>query len=333
MVTRRTIIGSSISLLGFTHAVPQAQSRLPTGSIELSVAFGAGSSTDAAARVVAQGLSQRLNRPVLVVNRPGANGNIAIQALRNALPNGQQILFHVNGVASDQATRKDRVFDVRKDIAPLTKIAEGNFGLFIHPSIPVQNAREFIEYARKNPGKLHYGSSGAGGTGHLTWEYIKWATNVDIVHVPFATGGSASSLNALLAGEVHAVINEISTFRLHEVAGKLRALAMVSRHRAEAMPNIPTISEQNITGLERFASSLWLGTFMHINTPEPIVNEMAREINAMLEIPEIQERFRSLGFNTNMIGGTKNPSEFKEFIASEVELAERVVKLANIPLR
>ena len=333
MHSRRKILASSLSLVGLSQLPLQAQSRLPGGPIELSVSFGAGSSTDAAARVVGLGLSQRLNRQVTVVNRPGANGNIAIQALRNAPANGLFMLLHVNGVAIDQVTRLDRIFDVRKDIAPVTKIAEGNFGMFIHPSVPVQNAREFIEFARKNPGKLNYGSSGAGGTAHLTWEYIKVATNTNIVHVPYSTSGSAGSLNALLAGDVHAVINEISTFKPHAVAGKLKAIAIVSRNRADAMPTVPTLSEQNIPGLERFTASLWLGTFMHVNTPEPIVAEMAREVNAMLESPDVLDRLRNMGFNANMIGGTKNPSEFREFILSEVEMAERVVKLANIPLR
>ena len=293
----------------------------PSRPVRIIVGFAAGGPNDILARLIGQWLSERLGQPFVVENRPGAGSNIATEAVVRAPPDGYTLLL-VGTPNAINATLYDNLnFNFIRDIAPVAGLTRGALVMVVHPSVPARTLPEFIDYAKANPGKLSYGSGGVGGITHITAELFKQeAGGLDIVHVPYR--GVAPALTDLLGGQVQVLFTNLALLIGYIGTGKLRALAITTATRSDALPDIPTIGEF-VPGYE--ASSVF-GLGAPRNTPTEIIDRLNKEINAGLADPKFKARLANL--DGMALGGS--PADFGKLIADETGKWGKVIRLANI---
>jgi tripartite-type tricarboxylate transporter receptor subunit TctC len=292
----------------------------PSRPVRIIVGFAAGGPNDILARLIGQWLSERLGQQFFIENRPGAGGNIATEAVVRAPPDGYTLLL-VGTPNAINATLYDKLaFNFIRDIAPIASLIRGALVMVVHPSVPATTLPEFIAYAKANPGKLFYGSGGVGGITHITAELLKMMTGVNMVHVPYR--GIAPALTDLLGGQVQVLFTNPALLIPYMRAGKLRALAITTATRLEALPDIPTVGEF-VPGYE--ASSIF-GLGAPKNTPAEIIDKLNNEINAALADPNVKARLADL--DGTMLGGS--PADFGKLIADETEKWGKVIRAANI---
>jgi tripartite-type tricarboxylate transporter receptor subunit TctC len=291
----------------------------PTRPVRIVVTFPAGSTSDLLARPMAQWLQERLGQPFVVDNRPGAGGTIGTEAVVRASPDGYTLLL-ISGAHTINATLYDKLsFNFIRDIAPVAGISRETGVMVVNPSVPAETVPDFIAYAKANPGKINMASAGIGASTHVAGELFKMMTGVNMVHVPYR--GSPPALTDLLGGQVHVYFGPIAGSIEYVRAGTLRALAVTTAKRSEALPDLPTVGEF-VPGYE--ASAVW-GVGAPRNTPAEIVDKLNKEINAGLADPKIKARLE--------LGGTVlpgSPADFGKLIAEETEKWAKVVKFANI---
>ncbi len=293
----------------------------PSTLVRIIVGFAAGGPNDILARLIGQWLSQRLGQQFVVENRPGAGSNVATEAVVRAPADGYTLLLVGTPNAINATLYGNLNFNFIRDIAPVASLFRGALVLLVHPSVPAKTLPEFVAYVKANPGKLSYGSGGIGGITHLTPELLKQeAGGLDIVHVPYR--GIAPALADLLGGQVQVVFVNPAPSIGYVRAGRLRALAITTATRSEALPDIPTIGEF-VSGYE--ASSMF-GIGAPRNTPAGIVETLNKEINAALMNPEFKTRLANL--DGIVLGGS--PTDFGKLIADETEKWRNVIRLANI---
>jgi len=291
----------------------------PSRPVRIMVGFAAGSASDIVARLLGQLLSERLGQPFVVENRPGAGTNLATEAVVRAPADGYALLM-VASANSITPTLYDRLnFNFIQDIAPIAGTNRNPYIMVVNPSLPAKTVPEFIAYAKTNPGKINMGSSGVGTVLHLSGELFKMMAGLDMVHVPNRSGGQ---LNDLIAGQVQVVFSPLPITVEQVRAGRLRALAVTSASRLEAMPDVPTLNEF----LPGYETSGWNGVGAPKNTPAEIIEKLNKEINAGLASPGIKARFADLGLTA--LTGT--PADFGKFIAAETEKWGKVIRAANI---
>jgi tripartite-type tricarboxylate transporter receptor subunit TctC len=292
----------------------------PSRPVRIIVGFAAGGPNDILARLIGQWLTERLGQPFVIENRPGAGSNIATEAVVRAPADGYTLLL-VGSPNAINATLYDKLnFNFIRDIAPVASLIRGALVMVVHPSVPATTLPELIAYAKANPGKLSYGSGGVGGITHITPELFKMMAGVDMVHVPYR--GVAPALTDLLGGQVQVLFANPAQSIQYIRAGKLRALAITTATRLEALPDIPTIGEF-VPGYE--ASSVF-GLGAPKNTPAEIIDKLNKEINAALADPKFKARLADL--DGTVLGGS--PADFGKLIAEETEKWGKVVKFANI---
>ena len=292
----------------------------PSQPVRVIVGFAAGGPNDILARLIGQWLAKRLGRPFVIENRLGAGSNIATEAVVRAQPDGYTLLL-VGSPNAINATLYDRLnFNFIRDIAPVASVMRGALVLVIHPSVPAKTLPEFIVYARANPGKLSYGSGGVGGITHITAELFKMMAGVEMVHVPYR--GVAPALTDLLGGRVQALFANPAQSIPYIGADRLRALAITTATRSEALPDIPTVGEF-IPGYE--ASSIF-GFGAPKDTPAEIIDKLNKAINAGLADPEIKARVADLD-GMVLVG---SPADFGKLIAEETDKWGKVIHAANI---
>jgi tripartite-type tricarboxylate transporter receptor subunit TctC len=309
-----------VILFAFT-ATAMAQS-YPNRPIRFVVPFAPGGSTDTLARTIGQKLTDALQQQVVVDNRSGANGNIGMEIVAHAAPDGYTILLgYIANLGIGPGLYAKLPFDPVRDYAPITQLASSPNILAVHPSLPVKSLRELIAYAKTNPKKLNFASSGVGSIGHLTGELLNRSAGVDMVHVPYK--GSGQAVIDLLGGQVQMMFSGMSSVMQHIKAGKLRALAVTGAQRSPAVPDVPTIAESGFPGFEATA---WYGVLATAGTPKTIVDRLHDEIVRALALPDVKERLNNVGFE--LVGGT--PDEFAAFIKSEIAKWSRVVRDAHI---
>jgi tripartite-type tricarboxylate transporter receptor subunit TctC len=290
--------------------------------VRIIVGFAAGGSNDILARLIGQWLSERLGQQFVIENRPGAGSNIATETVVRAPPDGYTLLL-VGSPNAINATLYDNLnFNFIRDIAPVASLIRGALVMVVHPSVPAKTPPEFIAYAKANPGKLSYGSGGIGGITHITPELFKMMAGVNMVHVPYR--GVAPALTDLLGGQVQVLFTNPAQLIPYVRDGKLRALAITTAMRLEALPDIPTLGEF-VPGYE--ASSVF-GLGAPKNTPTEIIDKLNKEINAALADPNFKARLANL--DGTALGGS--PADFGKLIADETERWGKVVKFANIKL-
>jgi len=292
----------------------------PSQPVRVIVGFAAGGPNDILARLIGQWLAKRLGHPFIIENRLGAGSNIATEAVVHAPPDGYTLLLAGSPNAIN-ATLYDRLnFNFIRDIAPLASFMRGALVLAVHPSVPAKTLAEFIAYAKANPGKLSYGSGGVGGITHITAELFKMMAGVEMVHVPYR--GVAPALTDVLGGQVQALFANPAQSIPFIRAGKLRALAITTAARSEALPETPTVGEF-VPGYE---ASSFFGFAAPRNTPTEIIDKLNKEINAGLADREIKARIADLD-GTVLIG---SPADFGKLIAKETEKWGKVIRTANI---
>jgi tripartite-type tricarboxylate transporter receptor subunit TctC len=291
----------------------------PSRPVRIIVGFAAGGPNDILARLIGQWLSQRLGQPFVIDNRPGAGSNIATEAAVRAPPDGHMLLL-VGSPNAINATLYDNLnFNFIRDIAPIASLMRGSLVMLVHPSVPAKSLPELIAYARANPGKLSYGSGGVGGITHLTAELFRQEVGgLDIQHVPYR--GVAPALTDLLGGQVQIVFTNLAPSIGYIRTSKLRALAITTAKRSEALPDVPTIGEF-VPGYE--ASSIF-GLGAPHDTPAEIIDMLNKEINAALVDPQFKARL----LDGTVLGGS--PADFGQLLAGETQKWAKVIRTANI---
>jgi tripartite-type tricarboxylate transporter receptor subunit TctC len=292
----------------------------PTRPVRLIVGFAAGGGIDIIARLMGQRLSERLGQPFVVENRPGAGGNIGTEAVVRAAPDGYTLLLAFSSNAINATLYEKLNFDFVRDIAPVAGVIRVPNVMLVNPSVPAKTVPEFIAYAKANPGKISMASGGIGTPAHVSGELFKMMTGVNLVLVPYRSGGPA--LTDLLGGQVQVMFPSTVASLEYVNAGKLRALAVTTATRSEALRDVPTVGEF-VPGYE---ASTWFGICAPKDTPAPIVDKLNEEINAALADPQIKARLAALG-GTPLVG---SPADFGKLIADETEKWAKVVKFAGI---
>jgi tripartite-type tricarboxylate transporter receptor subunit TctC len=308
-------------LLAFAFASGAAAQGYPSKPIRLIVPFPAGSTPDIVGRALGQKLAEAWGQPVVVENKTGAGGNIGTAEAAKAAPDGHTLVIGINGpVAVNKALYKSLPYDPEKDLAPISLLAVGAQMLAVHPSVPAANLKEFVDYVRKNPGKLSYGSVGAGSGSHLTMELLKSQAKLDMVHVPYR--GFPPVVQDLIPGNIHATFAIIPAVLPNVKAGKLKGLAVTSEKRSSLAPDVPTVAEQ---GFPRFDATVWIGLLAPAGLPKDVFGKLAAETQKGMADPELRKRLGGLGFE--VVGGT--PEQFASFIKSETEKWTGIVKLTG----
>jgi tripartite-type tricarboxylate transporter receptor subunit TctC len=321
---RRLFLALSIVLaaLVFHPAGARAES-YPNKPIKLMVPFAAGGAVDVLARLLSGKLGERIGQTVVIENRPGAGGTLATDAVAKAAPDGYTILHNTNGHAIGPALHR-RLPYAPSDFTPVTQLVASMLVLVASPKTEIKSMQEFLALAKAKPGALNYGSSGIGNPLYLTMEMIKGATGIDVQAVPFR--GDAQIHAALLAGEVQVAVVPAATARPLIEEGRLRALAVTGARRSPVMPDVPTIAEAGVKGVD---SSGWHGWFVPAKTPADIVERIQRETVKVLHLPEVQARLKAMSYET--VGST--PAEFAAFYDAELAKFVRLVKERNIPMQ
>jgi tripartite-type tricarboxylate transporter receptor subunit TctC len=292
----------------------------PTRPVRLIVGAPAGGGFDIVARLMGQWLSERLGRSFVIENRPGAGTNIATEAVVRALPDGYTLLL-VTSVNAINATLYDNLkYNFVLDIAPVAGITRVPEVMVVHPVVPANTVPEFIAYAKANPGKLTMASGGVGTPSHLAGELFKTMTGVDMLHVPYR--GTTPSLTDLLGGQVQVTFTSLSSVIEYIGAGRLRALAVTTATRSDALADIPTVGEF----LPGYESSIWYGVGVPTGTPAEIIGKLNKEINAALGDPKMKARLAEWGA-TALPG---SPADFGKLVADETEKWGKVIRAANI---
>jgi tripartite-type tricarboxylate transporter receptor subunit TctC len=292
----------------------------PTRPVHWVVPYPPGGPTDIVARVMAQYLSERLHQSFVVENRAGASGNVGTEDVVRAPPDGYTLLL-VGAFDAINATLYERLnFNFIRDIEPVASIIRVPLVMEVNPSVPAKSVPEFIAYAKGNPGKINYASPGSGTPQHASAELFKSMTGINMVHVPYR--GIAPALTDLLAGQVQAMFDTTPASIPHIQSGRLRALAVTTTTRAEALPDLPTVGDF-VPGYE---SSAWYGVGVPRNTPAEIIDTLNKEINVGLADPVIKAKFAALG--ATVLPGS--PPDFGRIIISETEKWAKVVKFADM---
>jgi tripartite-type tricarboxylate transporter receptor subunit TctC len=321
--SRRQVLGFTAGAVALGRLCGPAWSQdYPSRPVRIIVGFAAGGPNDIIARLIGQWLSERLGQQFVVENRPGAGSNIATEAAVHAPPDGYSLLLVGSPNAINATLYHHLNFDFLHDIAPVGGLLRGSLVMAIHPAVPVNTLPEFIAYAKSNPARLSYGSGGIGGITHISAELFKMMTGIDMVHVPYR--GVAPALTDLLGGRVQVIFANPAQSIPYIGAGKLRALAITSATRSEALRNLPAIAEF-VPGYE--ASSIF-GLGAPKNTPSAIIDKLNREINAALADPGFTARLAAL--DGTALGGA--PNNFGTIIADETEKWSKVIEFANIKL-
>ena len=311
-----------VTLLATFSGLANAQFIQSTQPIKLIVPFAAGGPTDIAARIIAPRLTASLGRPVVVENKVGATGAIGAEFVAKAAPDGNTILFGTSSImGANPAMTPKLPYDPIKDFLPVGLVATIENVLVVHPSVPANNVQELIRYAKANPGKLNYGSSGLGSTYHLGAELFASQTGTSLNHVPYKGQGPAAQ--DLLAGHIQIMFDSFNSAYPNIKSGRVRALGIASAKRHAELPDLPTIQEQGVNG---YQTTIWVAFFLPAKTPKAIVDKQSAELIKVMQNPEVIESFARLG----MQPATNTPDELGVLLKTELAKWTKVVKDANI---
>jgi tripartite-type tricarboxylate transporter receptor subunit TctC len=288
--------------------------------VTLVVFVPPGGTPDIIARLIGQAMSQRLGQSIVIDNRPGVGGNLALQAVARAPADGYTLLQVASPHAINVTLYEKSTATVTRDIVPIASTNSDSFVLLVNPKFPARTVAEFIAYAKANPGKINLSSSGTGNLTHLCGELFRMSTGIEIVHVPYR--GTPAAHSALIAGDVHAMFDAVGSSVPHIQSGALRALGVTATTRLRVLPDVPliidTVPDYTVTG--------WLGVGAPKGTPAEIVERLNREVNAALTDPAVKTRMAELGSDIF----TGSPADFAKLITEETDKWGRVVRFAGI---
>lgn len=309
----------AIGCLASTGALAQ---QYPAKPVRIVAPFSPGGGTDFIARFIAQKLTERLGQSVIVDNRPGAGGNLGAELAVKSPPDGYTLLLVAGSYTVNPSLYK-LSFDSANDITPIIQLSQGPFVVAVHPSVPVKSLQELIDYARRNPDKLAYGTSGSGSVTHLATELFLDMAKIKMVHVPYK--GTGPALNDAIAGTVQVLFGSVATTLQHIKSGRLRGLAVTTAKRISAAPELPTVAEAGVPGYEVV---LWHGLVGPKGIPRPVVDRLNSEIGQALKVKETGEHLAADGVSP--AGGT--PEQFHALIKSDIERWRKVVQAAGVKI-
>jgi len=304
---------------GLVHA--QA---FPDHPIALVVPNPPGGLVDTSARLLSEPLTRLIGQAVIVDNRPGASGNTAYQYVAKAKPDGYTLLISYSGYHVGNPALMDKLpWDPIKDFSPVALLTVSTNVIAVHPSVPVNNLKEFIAYAKANPGKLNYASQGNGSVSHIGTEIFKQITGVDMVHVPYK--GSGPAVQDVLAGQVQVFITTPPSVMQHVQSGKLKALAVTGKTRHPGMPDVPTTAE---AGLPIFQLESWVALYAPAKTPASVITKLSEDVKKSLALPEVKERADTAGVELRYL----TPMQTDTLLKKELPFWNKAIKSANITL-
>jgi tripartite-type tricarboxylate transporter receptor subunit TctC len=295
----------------------------PGKPIRLILPFPPGAPNDMVGRALGQKLSEQLGASIVPENRPGAGGNVGLAAAAKSPPDGYTLVLSTPGIAISPSLYSRLDYDAQKDFAPIARVSSIPNVMVVHPSVPARSLKEFIALARAHPGKLNFGSGGAGTTNHLANELLKHIEKINMVHVPYK--GATVGMMALISGEVDEVILPVASAIPQIRAGKVRALAVLSEARVPALPEVPTAKEG---GVDNFVVTVWYGLFAPSRTPPGIVTRVSREAIKALEAPDLRERLAAIGVDP----WPGSPEVLERLVRSETARYAAVIKSIGLKL-
>ncbi|WP_090141890.1 tripartite tricarboxylate transporter substrate binding protein [Limnohabitans sp. DM1] len=295
----------------------------PSKPITLLVPFPPGGPTDLVARVLAKKMSEQMGQSIVIDNKPGANGNIAAVAAAKAPADGYTVLYNTSSITLSPALYKSLTYDVQRDLAPVAITAVVPLALVVNPAVPANNVREFIAYAKANPGKLSYGSAGNGNVTHLAAFQLVRHHDIDATHVPYR--GSAPADVDLVAGQIQFMTDTINSVMPFVKEKRLKLLAVTTSQRMSLFPEVPTLAETVMPGFEAGA---WQGIMVPANTPKAVVQRLNAEINKALQSAEVKEKLALQG--AEPLGST--PEEYGAYVKKELARWAAVVKATGVTL-
>jgi tripartite-type tricarboxylate transporter receptor subunit TctC len=327
MPTTTSFSRRALLALGFASAVggllgPQdaarSQPAYPTKPVRLIVPFPPGGGTDILARVIGNKLSEVLGKPIVVENKPGAGGNIGVDLVAKAPPDGYtMVIGQTSNLAVNPTLYTDLPYDPQKDLAPITLVADAPLVMVVAANSPFKTIGDVIAAAKAKPEDVTFASPGSGTVAHLSGELLQKAANVKFQHIPYK--GAAQALTDLMGGQVQTYMSSIPTALSQIKGGKLRALAVTSTKRVPELPDVPTVAESGFSGFE---SSTWFGLLVKAGTPEPIIKRLNTEVLRVLQTPDVREKIAAEG--ATVLGGT--PDQFSAFLKDEIVKWGKVVK-------
>lgn len=325
IVTRRTALSATAMMLGSLAGLAQAQgsaANYPNAPVKIVVGFSAGGPTDLAARLVAAKLQIALGQSFIVENRPGAGSNLASEIVARAAPDGYTLLMAAAPLSINGHLYKNLKYDALRSFEPISQVMSAPCVLAVRPN-SAKTIAELIAMARKDPGKLSFSSSGAGGSQHLAGELFQQKADIKLIHIPYK--GAAPALSDLLGGQVSmGFMTSLSSVPYFK-EGKLRALAVASAQRLPQLPDVPTMAEAGLPGVE---IDSWSGLLAPAKTPPEIIDKLQREVTKALAAPDVNEMLRSQG--AVVVGST--PAEFRSYLAQESRQYGAIIKSIKLSL-
>jgi tripartite-type tricarboxylate transporter receptor subunit TctC len=295
----------------------------PSRPIKIIVPFGAGGPTDVFTRAIAEELQKSLHTAVVQENRPGAGTTIGTEVVAKAPPDGYTLLMVSGTQTVNETLYSHKQYHLMKDLVPIAPLIESDLVLVVNPKVPVKSVKELISYAKANPGKLNFGSSGPGSNYHMAAELLKHLTGIDIVHVPYR--GSTGMRTDIISGQIQMLFDSVPTMAPMVKSGLVRALGTSGTVRSPILPDVPTIAEAGVPG---FQATLWVGFMAPAGTPKPIVDLLNREITKIVSRPEIKAAWEKLGA-TPM---TMSQPQFGSFMQAQIDKWAQVIQANHIKL-
>jgi tripartite-type tricarboxylate transporter receptor subunit TctC len=308
-------------LLALLFAAFTQAHAFPTKPVRVIVAFTPGGVTDVVARTLMAKLAERWNQPVVVENRPGAGGSLAAVAVARAPADGYTLLVHSSGYAVNAALNANLPYDPHKDLVAVAPLASQAMVLVVNPAAGFKDVAGVIAAAKARPGGLAYGSAGIGSGGHFSAEQFRIAAGIELLHVPYK--GGAEAINDTAAGRLALTFNTITLALPYIKDGRLHALGVTSAQRSSLLPEVPTIAEAALPGFE---FTFWNGLWAPAGTPPAIIEQIARDLRAVVAAPDVRERFARLGADAMAM----TPADFARFVQQEIDSAERIARISGI---
>jgi tripartite-type tricarboxylate transporter receptor subunit TctC len=310
------------ALLASALAAPLAMAQgFPSKPIRIVVPFAAGGAVDVVARAVGQKMSDQMNNPVIVENRPGASANLGAELVAKAEPDGYTLLMGANGLATNGTLFKKLPFDTLRDFAPVARVGYAPLVLVVPSSSPAKSLKELIALAKAQPGGLNYGTAGNGGSGHLATELLRIQVGIDVVHVPYK--GGAPALTDLMGSRLSFMLLNPIEVLPHVKSQRLRALAIANPKRIAMLPDVPTFTEAGVSGYD---ASVWWGLVVPVKTPKEIVARLSSEALKALDDKGVNEKLSGLGAVIDPAG----PEPFGKFLKDEIDKWAQVIKTSAI---
>jgi tripartite-type tricarboxylate transporter receptor subunit TctC len=307
----------ALSMGGLT--LPAAAGSYPNRTVKMIVPFGAGGPADVYARVLAQHLSESTKQSFVIENRPGAGAIVGTDVAAKSTPDGYTLLVMSNTHTTNESLIPDKPYALMRDFVPVATINYSDLLMVVHPSVPANSVKEFIDLAKKEPGKLNYASSGPGTPYHMAGELFKAMSGTDIVHIPHKA--SSDARNSVLAGNVQMMFDAVTTMSALAKGGQVRALATTGLTRSPLTPDLPTVAE-TVPGYE---ATIWLGVMAPKDTPQDVITFLNGAINKAIELPEVKEVWLKQG----AIPLVKTPAEFDAFLRKDIDKWAEVVKVSG----